>query len=111
MSQSQETTSSRVWAIRLVGLVLLGYTFFMTFTVPLGPGIEDVRVNRTELTDDGAVYEVEIVGHGTHFTTSEPRVFLRRGDNVKSATAIKACERRIVEMPDSAAQVCACRQF
>ena len=60
------------------------------YKLPFGPGIEDVRVNRTELTDDGAVYEVEIVGHGTHFTTSEPRVFLRRGDNVKSATAIKA---------------------
>ena len=90
MSQSHEITSPRVWAIRLVGLVLLGYTFFMTFTVPLGPGIEDVRVSRTELTEDGAVYEVEILGHGTHFTTSEPRVFLRRGDNVMSATAIKA---------------------
>ena len=90
MSQSQETTSPRAWALRLVGLVLLGYTFFMTFTVPLGPGIEDVRVSRTELTKDGGVYEVEILGHGTHFTTSEPRVFLRRGDNVMSATAIKA---------------------
>ena len=53
MSHIQESTSPRVWAIRLVGLVLLGYTFFMTFTVPLGPGIEDVRVNRTELTDVG----------------------------------------------------------
>ena len=45
MSQSQETASPRAGALRLVGLVLLGYTFLMTFTVPLGPGIEDVRVS------------------------------------------------------------------
>ena len=110
MSQSQETTSPRVWSIRLVGLVLLGYTFFMTFTVPLGPGIEDVRVNRTELTEDGAVYEVEILGHGTHFTTSEPRVFASRRRREVSHRH-QSRERRIVEVPDSAAQVCARRQF
>ena len=29
----------------------------MTFGVPLGPGIEDVTVHRTALTDEGASFE------------------------------------------------------
>ena len=31
--------------IRAFGVLLLGYVLVMTFTVPLGPGIVDVRVS------------------------------------------------------------------
>ena len=33
---------------------------------------------------------MDVAGHGTHFTTSEPRVFLKRGDHIVNATAITA---------------------
>ena len=62
----------------------------MTFGVPLGPGIEDVTVQRTALTDEGASFAVDVAGHGTHFTTSAPRVFLKRGDHIVHATAVTA---------------------
>ena len=57
MTASQHSTSRGVWAVRILGLLLLAYTFFMTFTVPLGPGIEDVRVVRKEITEEGGMYE------------------------------------------------------
>ena len=90
MTASQHSTSRGVWAVRILGLLLLAYTFFMTFTVPLGPGIEDVRVVRKEVTEEGGMYELEIVGHGTHFASSEPKVFLRRGETIVNATDTKA---------------------
>ena len=65
MTEHQHTTSKGVWAIRIAGLALLAYTFAMTFLVPLGPGIQDVVVTQTELTDKGGVYEVEVIGHGS----------------------------------------------
>jgi len=92
MTVKQHMTSRGVQATRLLGLVLLAYTFFMTFTVPLGPGLEDVRVNRKEITNEGGVYELEVVGHGTHFATSSPKVFLRRGEHIVNATAIKSLD-------------------
>ena len=92
MTASQHSTSRGVWAVRIFGLLLLAYTFFMTFTVPLGPGIEDVRVVRKEITEEGGMYELEIVGHGTHFASSKPKVFLRRGETIVNATATKAIE-------------------
>ena len=30
-------------------------------------------VTQTELTDKGGVYEVEVIGHGTHFSETAPR--------------------------------------
>jgi len=92
MTASQHSTSRGVWAVRILGLLLLSYTFIMTFTVPLGPGIEDVRVTTQTVTEEGGVYELEIVGHSTHFSTSAPIVFLRRGEHTLNASAIKALD-------------------
>ena len=92
MTEHQHTTSKGVWAIRIAGLALLAYTFAMTFLVPLGPGIQDVVVTQTELTDKGGVYEVEVIGHGTHFSETAPRVFLLRGKGALNATAVKSMD-------------------
>ena len=92
MTEHQHTTSKGVWAIRIAGLALLAYTFAMTFLVPLGPGIQDVVVTQTELTDKGGVYEVEVIGHGTHFSETAPRVFLLRGKGALNATAVKCMD-------------------
>ena len=92
MTEHQHTTSKGVWAIRIAGLALLAYTFAMTFLVPLGPGIQDVVVTQTELTDKGGVYEVEVIGHGTHFFETAPRVFLLRGKGALNATAVKSMD-------------------
>ena len=92
MTEHQHTTSKGVWAIRIGGLALLAYTFAMTFLVPLGPGIQDVVVTQTELTDKGGVYEVEVIGHGTHFSETAPRVFLLRGKGALNATAVKSMD-------------------
>ena len=92
MTEHQHTTSKVVWAIRIAGLALLAYTFAMTFLVPLGPGIQDVVVTQTELTDKGGVYEVEVIGHGTHFSETAPRVFLLRGKGALNATAVKSMD-------------------
>ena len=92
MTEHQHTTSKGVWAIRFAGLALLAYTFAMTFLVPLGPGIQDVVVTQTELTDKGGVYEVEVIGHGTHFSETAPRVFLLRGKGALNATAVKSMD-------------------
>ena len=82
-------TSRGVWAIRIAGIALLVYAIAMTFLVPLGPGIEDVEVVRSELNNSGGVYELEIVGHGTHFLEASPMVFIRRDESIVNATAIK----------------------
>ena len=92
MTATQHSTSRGVWAVRIFGLLLLAYTFLMTFAVPLGPGIEDVVVVQKELTEDGGVFEVEVVGHATHFSASRPKVFLRRGEHVVNATATKVLD-------------------
>ena len=92
MKEHQHITSKGVWAIRIAGLALLAYTFAMTFLVPLGPGIQDVVVTQTELTDKGGVYEVEVIGHGTHFSETAPRVFLLRGKGALNATAVKSMD-------------------
>ena len=92
MTEHQHTTSKEIWAIRIAGLALLAYTFAMTFLVPLGPGIQDVVVTQTELTDKGGVYEVEVIGHGTHFSETAPRVFLLRGKGALNATAVKSMD-------------------
>ena len=92
MTEHQHTKSKGVWAIRIAGLALLAYTFAMTFLVPLGPGIQDVVVTQTELTDKGGVYEVEVIGHGTHFSETAPRVFLLRGKGALNATAVKSMD-------------------
>ena len=92
MTEHQHTTSKGVWAIRIAGLALLAYTFAMTFLVPLGPGIQDVVVTQTELTDKGGVYEVEVIGHGTHFSETAPRAFLLSGKSALNATAVKSMD-------------------
>ena len=92
MTEHQHTTSKVVWAIRIAGLALLAYTFAMTFLVPLGPGIQDVVVTQTELSDKGGLFEVEVIGHGTHFSETAPRVFLLRGKGALNATAVKSMD-------------------
>ena len=92
MTEHQHTTSKVVWAIRIAGLALLAYTFAMTFLVPLGPGIQDVVVTQTELSDKGGLFEVEVIGHGTHFSETAPRVFLLRGKVALNATAVKSMD-------------------
>ena len=90
MNKAMHRTSPAIWAVRIGGLLLLTYTLVMTFGVPLGPGIEDVTVQRTALNDEGASFAVGVAGHGTHFPTSAPRVFLKRGDHIVHAAAVTA---------------------
>ena len=84
--------SAPIRTIRIVGILLLGYTLSMVFTVPLGPGLLDVQTTRQEITEDGGVYELEIVGHNTHFDQATPLVFIRHGEVIRNATAIKGVE-------------------
>ena len=89
MTALPNKTSNLTKAFRALGLLLLVYTFFMTFSVPLGPGIEDITVMRQEWDENGALYEIEIQGHSTHFASSEPVVFLKRNNQILNATELK----------------------
>ena len=53
----------------------------MTFTVPLGPGIVDVRVSPGDDKGRQTTFALEIEGHNTHFSESIPLVFLKRGEH------------------------------
>lgn len=90
-------TSTTTRIVRVLGLLLLAYTFFMVFTVPLGPGILDIQTVRQEATNDGRMYELEIVGHNTHFLEATPLVFIRHGETIRNATAIKAVSNESVK--------------
>ena len=67
--------------IRALGVLLLGYVLVMTFTVPLGPGIVDVRVKPGEDGGRQTTFTLDIEGHNTHFSESIPLVFLKRGEH------------------------------
>ena len=92
MTTNMHKPSRGIIAVRWAGLALLVYALVMTFLVPLGPGIEDVDSKRMELNEDGGVFELEVIGHGTHFTSSSPKVFLRHGDHIVNTTATKALD-------------------
>ncbi|MDA1243040.1 MAG: cytochrome c biogenesis protein CcsA [Bacteroidetes bacterium] len=85
-------------AIRACGLVLLAYTLAMTFLVPLGPGLDQVEVLRSQITEQGGQYELRIAGLGTHFSTSQPKVFITARNildgeqTVLSATHLKVAD-------------------
>jgi len=67
-----------------IGLVLLAYTFWMTFTVPLGPGIEKgeiVGIPTLDTAHQELTYEVDLHALYTHFESSHTNVFIRRGDH------------------------------
>ena len=91
-----ESSSLRVHALRGIGVALLVYTFAMTFGVPLGPGLERVDVLRSEVTENGGVYELQLTGVGTHFADTASLVFVRsvgsfgQDPAILNATAIKA---------------------
>ena len=67
--------------IRAFGVLLLGYVLVMTFTVPLGPGIVDVRVSPGDDQGRQTTFTLDIEGHNTHFSESIPLVFLKRGEH------------------------------
>ena len=79
--QSPLSPTSGVRLIRALGLLLLGYVLVMTFTVPLGPGIVDVRVEPGEDEGRQTTFTLDIEGHNTHFSESPPLVFLKRGEH------------------------------
>ena len=75
------STALRVRLIRAFGVVLLSYVLVMTFSVPLGPGIVDVRVSPGEESGRKTTFNLDIEGHNTHFTETYPLVFLKRGEH------------------------------
>ena len=79
--QSPSSPSPGVRLIRALGVLLLGYVLVMTFTVPLGPGIVDVRVSPGDDNGRQTTFAFEIEGHNTHFSESIPLVFLKRGEH------------------------------
>lgn len=79
--QSPSSPTLVVRLIRATGVLLLGYVLVMTFSVPLGPGIVDVRVKPGNDEGRQTTFALEIDGHNTHFSKSTPLVFLKRGEN------------------------------
>ena len=74
-----------------IGLVLLAYTFWMTFTVPLGPGIEKgemVGIPRLDTANHELTYKVDIQTLYTHFESSSTNAFIRRGENRIAANPV-----------------------
>ena len=83
-------TPPYVWGIRIAGIAMLAYVLAMTFAVPLGPGLVDVATVRQVVTASSGVFELEITGHNTHFASNVPLVFLKNGDHIVNASAIKS---------------------
>ena len=81
MPNSPSSPSPWVRLIRAFGLLLLAYVLVMTFAVPLGPGIVDVRVSPGADEGRQTSFALEIEGHNTHFSESIPLVFLKRGEH------------------------------
>jgi heme exporter protein C len=81
MPNSPSSPSPWVRLIRAFGLLLLAYVLVMTFAVPLGPGIVDVRVSPGADEGRQTTFALEIEGHNTHFSESIPLVFLKRGEH------------------------------
>ena len=81
MSHPSSSPALGVRLIRAVGALLLAYVLVMTFTVPLGPGIVDVRVSPGEDVGRQTTFNLSIEGHNTHFATTVPLVFLKRGEH------------------------------
>ena len=81
MPNSPSSPSPRVRLIRAFGVLLLAYVLVMTFAVPLGPGIVDVRVSPGAAEGRQTTFALEIEGHNTHFSESIPLVFLKRGEH------------------------------
>ena len=81
MPNSPSSPSSGVRLIRAFGVLLLAYVLVMTFAVPLGPGIVDVRVSPGADEGRQTTFALEIEGHNTHFSESIPLVFLKRGEH------------------------------
>ena len=81
MPLSPSSPSLGVRLIRAFGVLLLGYALVMTFTVPLGPGIVDVRVSPGGDEGRQTTFKLDIEGHNTHFSESIPVVFLKRGEH------------------------------
>ena len=81
MPNSPSSPSPWVRLIRAFGLLLLAYVLVMTFAVPLGPGIADVRVSPGADEGRQTTFALEIEGHNTHFSESIPLVFLKRGEH------------------------------
>ena len=81
MPNSPSSPSPWVRLIRAFGLLLLAYVLVMTFAVPLGPGIVDVRVSPGADEGRQTTFALEVEGHNTHFSESIPLVFLKRGEH------------------------------
>ena len=67
MPNSTSSPTLGVRLIRATGVLLLGYVLVMTFTVPLGPGIVDVRVSPGGDVGRQTTFNLDIEGHNTHF--------------------------------------------
>ena len=94
MPNSPSSPTSGVRLIRATGVLLLGYVLVMTFTVPLGPGIVDVRVSPGEDVGRQTTFNLDIEGHNTHFSESIPLVFLKRGEHFVVIRDLEAVDDR-----------------
>ena len=92
--QSPSSPSPGVRLIRAFGVLLLGYVLVMTFTVPLGPGIVDVRVSPGDDKGRQTTFALEIEGHNTHFSELMPLVFLKRGEHFVVIRDLEAVDDR-----------------
>ena len=92
--QSPSSPNPGVRLIRAFGVLLLGYVLVMTFTVPLGPGIVDVRVSPGDDKGRQTTFALEIEGHNTHFSGSIPLVFLKRGEHFVVIRDLEAVDDR-----------------
>ncbi len=79
---------------KLLGVVLVLYSFVAGLLIPLGPGITGVHPSRAQ---NGDAVAIDITGYNTHFTESDTRAWLKLSDrHALEAESIKADGRRHV---------------
>ncbi len=78
---------------KIGGIALLAYVVWTTFTVPLGPGLLELRDRNEAASTDGITKRIEtyeLIGLGTHWGagTEDLRVFIRKGQNLAQLPVI-----------------------
>lgn len=78
---------------KIGGIALLAYVGWTTFTVPLGPGLLELRDRNEAASTDGITKRIEtyeLIGLGTHWGagTEDLRVFIRKGQNLAQLPVI-----------------------
>lgn len=85
----------RCWKIG--GIALLAYVFWTTFTVPLGPGLLELRnLERAAVVDglDRKVSAYELIGLGTHWASrpEDLSVVLRKKENLTALPVVEVID-------------------